>query len=181
MSSGDDFDEVRAEPDALQLARRATDLIGLYQQRSIELARLRKQAIERAANERGMTMTAVAAEIGLSKGRITQIRQSAPPLERVLFGVGPITVAVPQRAMPDRSLPVISAEDSLTAERMTELLDTPRLPGAAIPHPRGWRVVTERGRRRDLRPQVVARDGRSHRPGSRAVVPAGRRRPLCHP
>lgn len=69
-----------------------------------------------------MTMAAVAAEIGLSKGRITQIRKSAPPAERALFGVGPVTVAVPTRAMPGRGLPVISAEDSIAAERMTQVL-----------------------------------------------------------
>lgn len=69
-----------------------------------------------------MSLAAVAAEIGLSKGRITQIRQSAPPPERGLFGVGPIRVAVPTRAMPGRGLPVISAEDSIAAERMTTLL-----------------------------------------------------------
>ena len=118
----DAFDDVRTEPDALVRARRATELIGVYQQRSAELARLRRLAIEQAARERGMTMAAVAAEIGLSKGRITQIRQSAPPPERGLFGVGPVTVAVPLRAMPGRDLPVISAEDSIAAERMTDLL-----------------------------------------------------------
>ncbi|WP_088284893.1 hypothetical protein [Kineosporia sp. A_224] len=74
----DEFAAVRAEQDPLVQARLATELIGTYQQRSVELARLRKVAIERAARERGMTMSAVAVEIGLTKGRITQIRQSAP-------------------------------------------------------------------------------------------------------
>ncbi|GLY14001.1 hypothetical protein Kisp01_10170 [Kineosporia sp. NBRC 101677] len=118
----DEFEAVRGEADALTRARRATSLIATYQQRSTELARLRRLAIEQAARERGMTLAAVAAEIGLSKGRITQIRQSAPPPERGLFGVGPITVAVPTRAMPGRGLPVISAEDSIAAERMTQVL-----------------------------------------------------------
>jgi len=53
---------------------------------------------------------------------VAQLRKGAPPAERILFGVGPITVAVPTRAMPDRSLPVISAEDSMAAEQMSELL-----------------------------------------------------------
>lgn len=118
----EEFNAVRAEPDALQRARRATTLLTLYQQRSTELARLRKVAIEQAAAERQMTLAAVAAEIGLSKGRITQIRQSAPPAERALFGVGPITVAVPLRAMPGRALPVVSAEDTAAAEQLTAQL-----------------------------------------------------------
>ena len=113
---------MRAQPDALARARQATELIAVYQQRSTELARLRRLAIEQVARQRGMTMAAVAAELGLSKGRISQIRQGGPPPERGLFGVGPITVAVPTREMPGRGLPVISAEDSIAAERITSLL-----------------------------------------------------------
>jgi hypothetical protein len=118
----EEFESVRAEPDALRRAQRATALLSVYQQRSVELARLRRVAIEAAAKERGMTLAAVAAEIGLSKGRITQIRQSAPPPERALFGVGPVTVAVPLRSMPARALPVISAEDAIASEKITEQL-----------------------------------------------------------
>jgi hypothetical protein len=117
-----EFEAVRAQADALARAREATQLIAVYQQRSTELARLRRAAIEQAAQERGLTLAAVAAEIGLSKGRVTQIRQTAPPAERGLFGVGPVIVAVPMRAMPGRQLPVISAEDAIAAERMTALL-----------------------------------------------------------
>lgn len=121
VSEGE-FEAVRAEADALTRARRATELIAVYQQRSTELARLRRVAIDQAARDRGMPLSAVAAEIGLSKGRITQIRRSAPPPERAMFGVGPVTVAVPTRLMPGRSLPVISAEDALAAEAVTDLL-----------------------------------------------------------
>lgn len=122
--AADEFTAVRNEADPLAQARLATELIGVYQQRSVELARLRKVAIERAAAERGITMSAVAAEIGLTKGRITQIRQSAPPAERALFGVGPVTVAVPLRQMPGRPLAVVSAEDDLAGEKMTDLLQS---------------------------------------------------------
>jgi hypothetical protein len=120
--SADEFEDVRAQPDPLVRARLATRLIGLYQQRSTELARLRRVAIEQAAKEYGMSLAAVAAEIGLSKGRITQIRQSAPAPERAFFGTGPVTVAVPTRQMPGRALPVISAEDTLAAETITDVL-----------------------------------------------------------
>jgi hypothetical protein len=116
------FERARGEPDSLTRARLATELIAVYQQRSAELARLRRVAIDQAAHERGLSMAAVAAEIGLSKGRITQIRQSAPPAARALFGVGPVTVAVPTRAVGGRALPVISAEDSIAAEMTTALL-----------------------------------------------------------
>ena len=121
--SPDEFEDVQAEPDALRQARRATELMAIYQQRGTELARLRREAIERAALETGMTFSAVATAVGLSKGRISQIRQSAPPAERALFGVGPLTVAVPLRQSPGRASGVIAAEDSLAAQRLTETLE----------------------------------------------------------
>ena len=114
---------MRAERDALRQARRATELMAVYQQRAIELARLRREAIERAAQETGMTFSAVAAALGLSKGRVSQIRQAAPPAERALFGVGPLTLAVPLREMPGRDAGVIAAEDQLSAQRLTDLLE----------------------------------------------------------
>jgi hypothetical protein len=117
-----EFDLVRREVDPLTRARRATELVALYQQRSIELARLRRTAIEEAVRERGITYTAAAQAAGISKGRVSQLRKSAPPAARILFGVGPVLVAVPTRAMPDRTLPVISAEDSIAAEHMSDLL-----------------------------------------------------------
>jgi hypothetical protein len=74
-----------------------------------------------------MSYTAVAAKIGLSKGRITQIRQTAPPAERAFFGVGPVTVAVPLRRMDGRSAGVIAREDAASAEQLTALLTSLQL------------------------------------------------------
>lgn len=138
--SQDDFDQVRADVDPLRQARRATDLLAVYQQRSVELARLRRDAINRAAHERGMTLAAVAQAIGLSKGRITQIRQSAPATERAFFGVGPITVAIPERTMPGRSLPVLSAEDTQSAQVLAGFLDSLlfQVHATQVPASGGW-------------------------------------------
>jgi hypothetical protein len=85
----DIFDRIRTESDPLRQAKMAGDLITVYQQRSVELSRLRKEAINRAAAERGLSFSAIASELGLTRGRISQIRQSAPPAERAFFGVGP--------------------------------------------------------------------------------------------
>lgn len=120
----DEFDEVRAEGDPLRQARRATDLLAVYAQRSIELARLRKVAIDRAHDELGMSYTDVAAKAGITKGRVTQIRKSAPPAERAFFGVGPVTVGVPVRSSDDRAHGVIALEDTTAAERLGELLES---------------------------------------------------------
>ncbi len=117
------FERVRAEPDALEQARAATELMAVYQQRSAELARLRRDAVERAASERGMSFTAVAQALGLSKGRITQIRQSAPPVERAFFGIGPVTLAVPARHVPDAGAPAVAATDTEAGRVLTGLLE----------------------------------------------------------
>jgi len=108
--------------DPVRQGRAATELLAVYQQRSIELARLRRAAIERLREERGLSYAAIAKEFGLSKGRVGQIRQSAPPLERAFFGVGPVTVALPLRDS-GRAFPVIASEDALSGERVTALLE----------------------------------------------------------
>jgi len=122
--SSDDFEAVRQETDPVTQARRATELITLYQQRSTELARLRRDAINRAVHDQGLTYSAVAAQLGLSKGRVSQIRSSAPPAERGLFGVGPLTLATPVRSLGDRPGGVVAVEDATAAERMTTLLES---------------------------------------------------------
>lgn len=120
----DQFERVRREPDPIRRARMAGELITIYQQRGAELARLRKEAINQAADERGLSYANIAAELGLTRGRITQIRQTAPEAERAFFGVGPITVAVPLRLLAGRATPVISAEDARASELLSTLLGT---------------------------------------------------------
>jgi hypothetical protein len=118
----DPFDRVHGEPNPIRRAKLAADLIATYQQRSAELARLRKEAINQAAAELGLSFSTIAKELGLTRGRITQIRQTAPPVERIFFGVGPVTVAVPLRDVPGRALPVISSEDSRSSDLLSRLL-----------------------------------------------------------
>jgi hypothetical protein len=117
-----EFESVRRDPDPRRRGRRATELLAVYQQRAVELARLRRESLRRLQAEEGLSYAAVAAEFGLSKGRIGQITQSAPPAERALFGVGPVTVAVPLRSGGARALPVIASEDALAYERLADCL-----------------------------------------------------------
>lgn len=119
----DDFDSVRRDPDPIRRGRRATDLLTFYQQRATELARLRRAAIEQAHREQGMSYTEIAAALGITKGRVTQIRSTAPGPERVLFGVGPVSIGVPYRYQTtDRERPLIAAEDAQTGEQLEQLL-----------------------------------------------------------
>lgn len=118
----DDFEAVRRDPDPLRRGQRASSLIVVYQQRATELARLRKAAIEEA-KQAGMTYTEIASALGISKGRITQIKQSAASVERVFFGVGPVAVGIPYRYQTtDRERPLIAAEDAQTGNDIADLL-----------------------------------------------------------
>lgn len=114
----DEFEALRREPDPLARGRRATQLLATYQQRSVELARVRRAAIEEARDKLGGSYTEVARAFGLTKGRITQIRSSAPPVHRAFFGVGPLDVALVGRRITVRSDLVIAAEDDAVGTHM---------------------------------------------------------------
>lgn len=119
----DKFESVRQDPDPLRRGRRATQLLTVYQQRATELARLRRAAIEEA-HRQGMSYTEIAAALGITKGRITQIRSAGPRLERALFGVGPVSIGIPYRyRTTDRTRPLIAAEDAQTGEDLERLLE----------------------------------------------------------
>lgn len=118
----EDFEAVRREPDPLRRGRRATELLAQYQQRSTELARIRRVAIEEARDLFGGSYVDVARAFGLTKGRITQIRNTAPPAHRAFFGVGPLVLALPGRTILDRQDLVIAGEDDATgAHLLSEL------------------------------------------------------------
>lgn len=123
MAEVDDFDAVRADPDPLRRAQRAAALATRYQQRATELARVRKAAIEEAHRDKNLSYTEIAAALGISKGRITQIRGTAPGRERAFFGVGPVSVGVPlRRGIDHRMRTYIDASDALAQEQAESLL-----------------------------------------------------------
>jgi hypothetical protein len=118
----DDFEAVRRDPDPIRRGRRASVLLARYQRRATELARLRRAAIEEAHRD-GMTYSEIASALGLSKGRITQIRSGAPAAERAFFGVGPVAVGVPLRTgVNDRARMYLDAADAATQDRIESIL-----------------------------------------------------------
>lgn len=118
----DPFEVVRRESDPLHQARMAGDLMSLYRQRGYELARIRRDAINRVVEQRGGTFSAVGAELGLTRGRISQIRKDAPATERAFFGVGPIDVATPTRHSSERPEGVVALEDAESARIISDVL-----------------------------------------------------------
>lgn len=115
VAIADDFDQVRNDPDPIRRGQRATELMTIYQQRATELARLRKAAIEEA-HHGGLSYTEIADRLGITKGRISQIRTSAPGPERAFFGVGPVAVGIPRRfgLEEGRERPFFDANDQAT-------------------------------------------------------------------
>ncbi len=114
---------VLAEPDPIRRVRLAGEVILRLQQTELEIARLRRQAIELAAAG-GLSYSEVARQVGLTRGRVSQIRSDAPPEERQFFGIGPVQLGVPLRRMPERELPVVASEDLVARESLSELLST---------------------------------------------------------
>lgn len=99
--------------------------MSIYQQRAAELARLRREAIEEAHQGSGLTYTEIAAALGITKGRVTQIRSGAPARERAFFGVGPVHVGVPLREGTDSRMRLyVDAADLATQEDTDTLLNT---------------------------------------------------------
>jgi transcriptional regulator with XRE-family HTH domain len=123
MAGDGDVEALRKIPDPIERGRQAGDLLARYQQRATELARLRREAIESAHEECGLSYTEIASKLGLTKGRISQIRTSAPPRERAFFGIGPVTVVVPERVgVAGRRMAVVASEDDTAAEQLRDLL-----------------------------------------------------------
>lgn len=105
----------------MRKARRATELLGYYQQCGMELGRIRREAVDELVTTHGIPSNTVAAELGLTKGRITQIRQSSPPRERAFFGIGPVELVSPLRDS-DRPAGTVALEDVTAAERLEALM-----------------------------------------------------------
>jgi hypothetical protein len=125
VSSTDEFADVRRDPDPIRRGRRATELLALYQQRSTELARLRREALEEAHRDLGLPYSQIATSLGITKGRVTQIRSTAPAPARALFGVGPVTIVTPYRYQAtDRERPLLAAEDVAAADAAKQLLES---------------------------------------------------------
>ncbi|WP_216911855.1 sigma factor-like helix-turn-helix DNA-binding protein [Nocardia noduli] len=125
MTSDDEFDAIRNDPDPIRRGRRAGELITVYQQRTTELSRLRKAAIEQAHREHGLSYSEIGTKLGLTKGRISQIRVSAPPPERAFYGVGPIAIGVPRRIGVEegRERSYVDSNDAATRTRLERALE----------------------------------------------------------
>lgn len=118
------FSQLHDVQNPLDQFAQATELLSFNQQLGVEIARVRKQAIERAVNEYGMSYSAVAEAVGLTKGRIAQIKKSAPPEERRFFGYGPVNLVIPQRVQEGRQFSQVDYGDLQARKKLKDFLDS---------------------------------------------------------
>ncbi|GAA1025314.1 MULTISPECIES: hypothetical protein [Amycolatopsis] len=123
MSTDREFDDLRLEPDPFIQGRLATEKIEKFSQYIAELSRIRRHAVERARAQTGAQDKDIADKMTLSKSRLSQLMKTAPTVERIFFGHGPVKVGVPYRYQTtDRERPLIAAEDTEAPDSLVELL-----------------------------------------------------------
>ncbi|MFD9630053.1 glutamyl-tRNA reductase [Streptomyces violascens] len=117
--------------DPLERAKAAHSLDRRAQEYGSEFQAVRNEAMNETLRVGKLTSTQLAAELGISKGRVSQLAKGAPP-ERLFLGSGKVIVAVAEK-LEDATLhdgrskpvqgPVIATEDVQTYERLRELAE----------------------------------------------------------
>jgi transcriptional regulator with XRE-family HTH domain len=93
-----------------------------------EVSRIRREVIAELLRT-GMTQAQLAAELGMSRGRISQIMSSGPAPERAFFGDDTVTVALGGKLEADKAQPgpVLAQEDFIAFELLRDLLKSLQL------------------------------------------------------
>jgi predicted XRE-type DNA-binding protein len=134
----EEVEPVRQIADPMERAKQAGAMHTRLQIVSKEVSRIRREAIEELLRD-GMSQTQIAAELGVTRGRVSQLAASGPPPERLFFGDDMITVAIGGKWEADKPEPgtVMAHEDFQTFERLKDLLRSLHLDAEAevIPPP----------------------------------------------
>ncbi|WP_435059535.1 sigma-70 family RNA polymerase sigma factor [Streptomyces sp. bgisy060] len=121
--------QVKELSDPLERAKTAHGLVGRVQEYEAEMQAVRNEAMNETLRVGELNSTQLAAELGISKGRVSQLAKGAPP-ERLFLGSGKVVVALPDKLEADTDKdgkkkviqgPVISTEDFQTYEHLREL------------------------------------------------------------
>lgn len=117
--------------DPLKRAKAAHALAGRMQDYGNEFQVVRNEAMNETLRVGQLNSTRLAAELGISKGRVSQLAKGAPP-ERLFLGSGKVVVALAEK-LEERKLhdgrdkpvqgPVIATEDVQTYEHLRELAE----------------------------------------------------------
>jgi DNA-binding phage protein len=117
-----DLAEAMSLTDPRERAKASSALIDEMQEGINELSRVRREAIEELLGG-GMTQTAVARELGMSRSRISQVLSAGSRPERAFLGSGHLAVAIGAKQESNRPDPghVISAESFGAFEILSDL------------------------------------------------------------
>jgi hypothetical protein len=115
-------------PDPEERAKRAGDLLTRYQMVVTELSRIRREAVEEL-RAKGMTQAEMAAALGMTRGRISQLVTTGPPPERAFLGTATVTVALGGKVEAGKAKPgpVVAQEDLNAYEQLRDLARSVKL------------------------------------------------------
>ncbi|MER6503940.1 sigma-70 family RNA polymerase sigma factor [Streptomyces sp. NPDC001455] len=123
--------QLKELPDPLERAKAAHALAGRTQDYNDEFQAVRNEAINETLRVGRMNGAQLAAELGISKGRVSQLAKGAPP-ERLFLGSGKVVVALAEKLEDGKDKdgrkkaiqgPVIATEDVQTYERLRDLAE----------------------------------------------------------
>ncbi|MEU4065890.1 sigma-70 family RNA polymerase sigma factor [Streptomyces wedmorensis] len=116
---------VSAMQDHALRVKAAADLMTELQSAVIETSRMRKESIA-WLRKNGHSMADVAKLMGVSRARVSQLRDAGPPPERAFLGTQLVQVAVPLRP---GEREYVAVEDSSTGQRLLALAQGLQLDG----------------------------------------------------
>jgi hypothetical protein len=113
---------------ALERARAASAFLDRTSALSKEASRMRREALEELLTE-GMSQAEISRQLGLSRGRISQLLAAGPPPERLFWGDDDVTVAIGGKLEAGKTQPgrVVALEDFGTFTELSKLLNTLQL------------------------------------------------------
>ncbi|MFD6798552.1 sigma-70 family RNA polymerase sigma factor [Streptomyces cyaneofuscatus] len=123
--------QLKELPDPLERAKLAHALAGRAQDYGNEFQVVRNEAMNETLREGQLNSTQLASQLGISKGRVSQLAKGAPP-ERLFLGSGRVIVALAEKMEDGNDKdgkkkaiqgPVIATEDFQTYERLRELAE----------------------------------------------------------
>ncbi|TQN33481.1 hypothetical protein FHX37_3501 [Haloactinospora alba] len=120
---GSEYERIAGIEDPFALLRAATDRLSEAQQEVTDLSRLRRRTIQ-DLHAQGLSYAQIAAQAGLTRGRIHQIRRTGPAPEGAFFGSGTVTIVTPLRWEPGKDRVAVSLDDLNTGKRLENLVRT---------------------------------------------------------
>jgi len=106
--------------DPVDRLRAVTAQLVVSQREVNQLARLRRETIQ-GLHDSGMSYAQIADAVGVSRGRIHQIKHAGPPPEAAFLGTDVVTILTPLKQDKIGDRPVVAVEDVAGAQQLADL------------------------------------------------------------